>query len=253
MAEELLPATALHGLQAVSGLLRGRTPAPDAEPIAPVDPAVVEETLPRLGRHVASMVRVQLLTGMRSGEVCLLRACDLDVSGTVWTYRPATHKTAHHGRGRAVAIGPRAQAVLEDFLTVDTQAYLFSPAAAEAERQAARRATRKTRVQPSQAGRTKKRRPRKAPGEHYTTRSYHQAIRKAILAANTSQVCPACKPLKPTDRCTACRAAALPHWHPHQPAPHPRHGSTAALRTGGGAGRSRTLRPTLPRCTPNAT
>ena len=215
VAEELVPASVLHGLQAVGGLQRGRTPAPDAEPIAPVARAVVEETLPHLNRHVAGMVRVQLLTGMRSGEVCLLRACDLDVQGPVWIYRPRHHKTAHHGHRRSIAIGPRAQEILRPFLTADTQAYLFRPAAAEAERQAARRAARKSKVQPSQVCRKSKRRG-KGPGEHYTSSSYHQAIRKTVLTINTSQACAACKPLKPTERCAACRAAALPPWHPHQ-------------------------------------
>lgn len=215
VAEELVPASVFHGLQAVGGLQQGRTPARDNEPVAPVAMAVVEDTLPHLGRHVAAMVRVQVLAGMRSGEVCLVRACDLDMSGPVWVYRPPTHKTQHHGHQRAVAIGPKAQEILRPFLKTDLQAYLFCPAECEAERQAARRAARKTKVQPSQVYR-KKKKPKKAPGAHYTSRSYHQAIRQAILTANTSEACEACKPLKPADRCEACKASALPHWHPHQ-------------------------------------
>ena len=38
----------------------------------------------------------------------------------------------------------------------------------------------------------------------------------AIEAANTAQACGPCKALKPAERCDACKAAALPHWHPHQ-------------------------------------
>jgi hypothetical protein len=78
------------------------------------------------------------------------------------------------------------------------------------EQQAARRAARKTKVQPSQVCR-KTRQPKKRPGDHYTTRSYHQSIRKAILAANTAQACAACQPKKPAERCADCKAAELPH------------------------------------------
>jgi integrase len=215
VAEELVPPSVYHGLQAVAGLKKGRTEARESREVGPVALAVVEDTLPHLGRHVAAMVRVQLLTGMRSGELCQLRACDLDTGGPVWTYRPPRHKTEHHGHSRVVAVGPKAQAVLKDFLKLDTGAYLFSPADAESERQAARRAARKTKVQPSQVCR-RKRKPKKGPGARYTPQGYHQSIRKAILAANTAGACAACKPLKPADRCGACKAAALPHWHPHQ-------------------------------------
>jgi integrase len=215
VAEEMVPPSVYHGLQAVVGLKKGRTEARESREVGPVAVAVVEDTLPHLSRTIAAMVRVQLLTGMRSGELCQLRACDLDTGGTVWTFRPARHKTEHHGHGRVVAIGPKAQAVLKDFLKLDAQAYLFSPADAEAERRAAQRAARKTPVQPSQVCR-KKPKPKKGPGAHYTACSYHQAIRKAILAANTAAACAACKPLRPADRCEACKASALPHWHPHQ-------------------------------------
>jgi integrase len=215
VAEEVVPSSVFHGLQAVAGLKKGRTTAYEPEPVAPVALAVVEETRPHLSRTIAAMVQVELLTGMRPGEVCLLRGCDLEMSGPVWIYRPARHKTAHHGHQRAVAIGPKAQEVLRPFLKTDLLAYLFSPAEAEAQRQAARRAARKSKVQPSQVSR-KKKRPKRAPGAHYTPHSYHQALRKAILAANTAAACADCKPKKPAERCDACKADALPHWHPHQ-------------------------------------
>ncbi len=125
---ELLPSTVLPGLQAVRGLQRGRTAARETEPVKPVAEAVVEETLPHLTRHVAGIVRLLSLTGMRCGEACVMHACDIDMSGTVWLYRPTGHKTAHHGHGRHHCSGSKAQAVVKEFLTLDTQAYLFSPA-----------------------------------------------------------------------------------------------------------------------------
>lgn len=62
---------------------------------------------------------------------------------------------------------------------MDLQAYLFSPRRLMEERAIALRAARKTKVQPSQVCR-KKRRPKRAPGERYTPQSYGHAIAKAI-------------------------------------------------------------------------
>jgi hypothetical protein len=52
---------------------------------------------------------------------------DVNTTGAVWEYRPADHKTAHHGKERVVMIGPDGQAVLREFMRTDTGAYLFSP------------------------------------------------------------------------------------------------------------------------------
>jgi integrase len=87
---ELIPAVVHHALRDVRGLACGRSPAHETEPAAPVPDTVVEETLPFLNRHVRAMVQLQGLTGARPGEVCRLRACDLDMSGKVWLYRPGS-------------------------------------------------------------------------------------------------------------------------------------------------------------------
>ncbi len=107
VAEELIPASVYHGLLAVEGLKKGRTTAREPAPILPVEESLVEATLPHLPPIVADMVRFQRLTGCRPGEVCQLRPMDLDRSGEVWQYRPASHKTEHHGRERVIFIGPR--------------------------------------------------------------------------------------------------------------------------------------------------
>jgi hypothetical protein len=58
----------------------------------------------------------------------VMRAMDLNTAGTVWTYRPASHKNKHRGLERIIYLGPQAQAVVRPFLSTDLQAYLFSPA-----------------------------------------------------------------------------------------------------------------------------
>jgi integrase len=213
--QEMVPPSVYQGLAAMRGLARGRSGAREREPVRPVAEEVVREMQPFMNRHVRGMVDVQLLTGARPGEVCVLRACDIDMGGSIWLYRPDRHKTAHHGHQRVIAIGPRAQEILREFLTLDTQAYLFSPRRAMEEIRERQRRDRKTPVPPSQRHR-RKARPKRKPGERYTTDAYDHAIRKAIAAANKARACNECRKLKPAQRCAKCRAATLPHWHPHQ-------------------------------------
>jgi integrase len=215
VGEEIVPESVWRSLTTVRGLEKGRTSARETEPVKPVAAKIVEATLPFLLPPVRAMVELQRVTGMRPGEVCVLRACDLDTSGDVWLFRPHQHKTRHRGKERVVAIGPRGQEIIKPFLQLDTQAYLFSPRDSLAALRARQRLQRKTRVQPSQQDR-RKRKPRKQPGERYKTMSYSHAVAKAVLALNKAQACDACKPLKPQERCEQCRAAAIPHWHPHQ-------------------------------------
>jgi integrase len=215
VSEEIVPESAWRALTTVRGLEKGRTAVKERPPVAPVAAAVVQATLPYLLPPVRALAELQLLTGMRPGEVCQMRGCDLDTTGDIWLYRPAHHKTRHRGKQRVVALGPKAQAVIKPFLKLETQAYLFSPRDALAALRARQRANRKTKVQPSQVDR-RKRKPIRSPGQKYTTNAYHHAVAKAIRAANTANACTVCKPLKPEERCEQCQAVAIPHWHPHQ-------------------------------------
>jgi len=212
---ELVPAMAHHALLAVRGLERGRSEARETEPVKPVPVAFVEAVLPFLSRQVASMVELQLLTGARSGEIVIIRGIDLDTSGAVWLYKPSAHKTAYRGHSRVIAIGPKAQAVLRPWLRLNVEDYLFQPREADAAFRQQQRAVRKSKVQPSQEHRAKAH-PRKKPGRCYTSRSYQQAIAKGIEKANRARACEPCKAKHSAERCDACRANAIPHWHPHQ-------------------------------------
>ena len=185
-SEELIPPRAFHGLTTVVGLQAGRTDAEETSPVGPVAEADVAATLPFLPPAVAAMVRVQLLTGMRPGEVCRLRPCDLEKLGAVWVFRPPQHKTSHRGKVRAVAVGPKAQAVLAAF-TPPAADYYFSPARAVADARAKRSAARKTPRYPSHVARNAAKRvaqPDRPPAEAYTVVSYGQAVRRAITKAN---------------------------------------------------------------------
>lgn len=194
-AEGMVPTAAYQALGAVEGLRAGRTDAPDPEPVGPVAADVVERTLPHLRPEVAAMVRVQQLTGCRPQDVCGIRPRDVDTSGPVWVYRQSDHKGAWRGRPRAVAIGPRAQAVLRGFWPADPGEYVFSPRRAVERLHAERAAARTTPRYPSHERRNRSKRaaaPGRRPGARYSTHAYDHAIGRAA------------------------RKAGVPHWSPNQ-------------------------------------
>src|SRR5690606_35770420 len=117
----------------------GKTTAYEKPPIGPVPDAWVDAVLPFLTPPVRAMVHVQRLTGMRPSEVTRMRACDIDMSGDIWTFQLDRHKTAWRGHRRRIPIGPRAQEIIRQFLKPKTDAYLFSPQDAEAWRSKERR------------------------------------------------------------------------------------------------------------------
>jgi len=181
VSEELVEETTYRALATVTGLQKGRA-AHDNEPIEPVPDAVVDTTLQFLNRHVRGLVDLQRLVGCRPGEACSIRRCDIDMSGTTWLYRPPQHKGTHRDKPRTIAIGPKAQALLKEYFTPNIDDYLFSPARALAEHNAARAAKRKTPRYPSHQLRNSKKRkvsPKKVPGAKYGKDSYGLAIDRA--------------------------------------------------------------------------
>ena len=125
--EGIVSATRKAELSQVRPLAAFRSEARETDPVKPVPDADMEATLTRLSRNLADMVRVERLTGMRPNETCLLAWESIDTSRTPWVYRPAQHKTQWRGHVRAVLIGPRARAILEQYRRF---AVPFSPAVA---------------------------------------------------------------------------------------------------------------------------
>ena len=208
VAAELLPGEVAHRLSAVDGLRKGRTAARESEPVKPVPDVYVNAVLPLLSPAVRAMVRLQLLTGMRPGELVAMRTMDVDTSGPVWVYRREKHKTAHHGKTREIRIGPRARDVLAPFLKPDLAAAIFSPAESAGWWAAERRANRKTKMTPSHAARRPVVNRRRPPGSFYTVRTYRQAIERACVKAD--KAAHKADPTIPADR------LVVPKWHPNQ-------------------------------------
>ena len=78
------------------------------------------------------MIMLQRLSGMRAGEMVIMRPCDIDTSGDIWIYEPSDHKGRWRGHRKQIPLGPEAQRILQPFLNRDPQAFLFSPQEAEA-------------------------------------------------------------------------------------------------------------------------
>ena len=227
VGEELVPGDVYHALRAVESLRRGAAGVRETEPVKPVLVETVEAVLPHLTPTMRAMVRVQLLTGMRPGELCQLRAADINMTGEngVWLFRPRQHKTQHHGHARVVVIGPQAQEVLRPFLKAGEE-YVFSPKAAERVRHAERRADRKSPLTPSEAARKPKANPKRPKRERYDETSFRNAIYRACDRAFPPPDQLARPPkeskakwlarLTPDERAALTKWQSEHRWHPNQ-------------------------------------
>jgi integrase len=224
---ELLPPSVYHALQAVDGLKAGRSEARESAAVAAVTEEHARAVLPFLSDQVRAMVELQLLTGMRPGEVIRMRTCDIDTTGALWTYTPLTHKTSHQGQDRQIMLGPRAKDILGPMLKTDLQAFIFSPADAVTALREKRRAARKTPLScGNKPGSNVRRSPRRQPGQRYTVESYGHAIKTACDRAFPPPAALARQKLETRTEClsrlSAEEQAALRAWqkshrfHPHQ-------------------------------------
>ena len=204
VSEELVPPDVLARLKSVLPLKAGRTEARETKRVTSVPDEHVEAVRPFVSRQVWALIDLQRLTGARSGEVVIMRPCDLAMSEDVWTYTPVSHKTEHRGHRRTIYLGHRAQEVVKPFLEARPKGvYLFSPREAMEEYHRLRHAERRTPLScGNKPGSNRKRRPRKTPGDRYTTKTYHRSV------------------------ADACKKAGVPHWHPHQL----RHGAAARIK-----------------------
>jgi hypothetical protein len=67
-AEELVPVAVYTALAAVPGLQKGRSLAPESEPVEPVADEVVDATLPLLNRHVRGLVEFERLSSETNSQ-----------------------------------------------------------------------------------------------------------------------------------------------------------------------------------------
>ena len=193
-SEGIVPANVFETLRLIPGLRKGRTTARETEAVKPVDASVVELTLKHLPPLVADMVRLQLLTGCRPGEVCKLTPRMIDRSGEVWVARPDDHKTAHHGHTRAIFFGPKAQSILAPYIQREPDDCLFRPADSVNQKRKADHAKRVTPLscgnRPGKTNRRKTSGRTRVAGESYTVPAYARAITRAAEKAGVQHWAP---------------------------------------------------------------
>lgn len=125
---EFADGATLMALKAIKPL-GGKAESKGVRKVRPVATATVLATLAACSDRLADMIRVQLLTGMRSGELLCLRFADIDRSGPVWIYSPAFFKTDHLDGERRVGLGREVQAILTPYERFPHHEALFlSPA-----------------------------------------------------------------------------------------------------------------------------
>jgi len=192
-AEELIPTTVFSGLKTLAALRAGKTTAREAELRLPADPAAVVAALPFLPPHVRAVVELLRISGMRPSEACRMTLSQIDRTKAVWVYTMTKHKTAHRGMHRVVIFGPAAQVVIAAYLDgrdLDPDDPLFSPRRQREERYAAMRATRKSKVQPSQVSRMKAETAKRLPGEWFKPEAVCHAVLKACKKAGVAKFSP---------------------------------------------------------------
>jgi len=176
VSRELVPESVSRALGTVDPLRLRKSSAPESKPRKAVDPEVVEKTVPFLPPHIVAMIRLQQLTAMRPGEVTQITTGEIDRRQKgAWFICPEQHKNAHRGKGRAIALGPKAIEIITPWLRADPEKPIFSPAERVVFLRETQRAKRKSKVPPSQEER-KVADPKRKPGESYDTRSYGRAI-----------------------------------------------------------------------------
>ena len=73
VSEELIPASVHESLKTVSGLQFEKSEARETDPVRPADEASVQKLLRYMAPPIRAMVELQRQTGMRSGEIVIMR------------------------------------------------------------------------------------------------------------------------------------------------------------------------------------
>ncbi len=126
----LVPEVTAAHIKLIRRLEAHRTEAAEYGPVVGVDPKVVESAASMTNPVVAAMMRLQLLTGMRPGEVRGLRKrMVVRIDGEWAADFGIEHKMAYRKQTRVVALGPKAMVLLRGWLKdcPSEEAFVFRP------------------------------------------------------------------------------------------------------------------------------
>ena len=200
---ELVQETTWRALKVVKSLPEGYPGTFDNEEREPVPEHVIRKTLPFMPPTLRAMVVVQYLTGSRPSEIFNMKVGEIDQNrgNGLWYYTPKSHKTKKFIGRKAIPLGVPEQNLIAPYLAgkKPTDA-VFSPRTAQAERNAERRANRKTKQTPSQKARDEERAAKPSRyNESYTATAYRKAVEYAIASGN--------RQLSEDEQ--------IPHWYPY--------------------------------------
>ena len=201
---ELVQETTWRALKTVKPLKEGHPDTFDYEEREPVSDDVIRQTLPFMPPTLRAMVQLQRILGMRPSEIFKMRVGDIDTTkeNGLWYYVPGSYKTSRFVGKIVFPLGEPEQALIAPYLEGKTaENAVFSPRTAMQERNAEKRANRKTKITPSQAARNRERATKPTRyAEFYNRSSYRQAIKHAIEKGN--------RQLPDGEK--------IPHWYPYQ-------------------------------------
>jgi len=194
-ARGLVPKVVWADVSAIEPLRRGEVgDRPErGRPRRAVTLEEVEKVAAHCSPHVADMLRLQALCGMRPGEVLQMRWADIDreplegdTSGA-WLYVVPSAKTSHHGHTTRYVLPKAAQEILGRYPALPL-ANIFSPATAMAERRERRRAARQSKLTPSQRQRDAN--AKREYAETWDTHEYRRHVTRACDAAGIERFTP---------------------------------------------------------------
>ena len=151
--------------------------------------------------HVAAMIQLQQLGGMRPQDVVQMRAADIDQADDVWVTRGVAQESLA-GRLAEGVFGAASSSDCGAVLNCAPEQPLFSPAEAEQWRTQLAAAARQTPMTPSQAKRHALPRPKCPKRSYYDVDSYRRAITYGINKVNR--------------QLRAAQHPEIPHWSPLQ-------------------------------------
>lgn len=187
---DLVQETTWRALKSVASLPKGYPGTFDNDGREPVPDEVIRRTLPFMPPTLQAMVQLQRILGMRPNEIFKMRVGDIDSTrgNDLWYYTPDSYKTSKFIGKIVFPLGKPEQDLIAPYLEgKKPEQAVFSPRKAMQERNAEKRANRKTKISPSQAARNKARAAKPSRySEFYNRDSYRQAIKHAIAKGNKS-------------------------------------------------------------------
>lgn len=191
VSESIVPVEIYQALKAVEGLKQGKEPKaidlPEREAVAD---SIVEATLPHLPPMLADVVRLQRLLGCRPSEILSVRVGMIVKNADVWEIPLVKHKNAKRGKKRTLYLGPKAQAILSNYIDdIEPDALVFSPKRSEHLRRSVKRKTPKSCGNRPGKSNTVPKTNRKIR-ESYSPGVFANAVRRACLKAGVERWTP---------------------------------------------------------------